>query len=144
MKIIKADPWYKAMSKEEVNEFLNKPLILRLGIIDNDGYPIVHPVWFIYKDESIFILSNKNSKKVRLLSYNKKVYFTIDIDKPIGVRGKGDAELIEGDKIELMREMLIKYNIDLNSNLAKSLLEEAIDSVIIKIKPRFMATWIYK
>ncbi len=144
MRIIKADPWYRAMSKEEVNEFLDKPLLMRIGLIDHDGYPIVHPVWFLYKDDNILVLSNKNSKKIRLLNDNKKVYFTIDIDKPMGVRGKGDIELIDGNTIEIMKEMLIKYNIDLNSKLGTSLLEEAMSSIIIKIKPKFMATWIYK
>ncbi len=143
MRIIRADPWYRLMSKEEVEEFLSKPLLLRLGLIDEDNYPIVHPVWFLY-DEEFTILSNKGSKKVRILRNNPRVYFTIDEDKPSGVRGKGDARLIDGDASKIMREMLIKYGIDLNSNVGKQLMEEAKDSVIIRIKPKFLATWVYE
>lgn len=146
MKILQADKWHKIMDKEEVEKFLEKPLIMRLGLIDKDGYPLVHPVWFHYKDSVFYVLSNKESKKVSILKANPKVYFTIDMDKPIGVRGKGDAILIDNKDlaVELMKSMIIRYLGDLNKEISKSLLEDAKESMIIKIVPRFLATWKYK
>lgn len=143
---MKADPWYDAMSKEEMERFLKEPLIMRLAVIDSDNYPLVHPVWYIYRDGELFVLSNKESKKVKIIRNNKKVYFTIDIDKPTGVRGKGDAMLIEDQKLalSLMKEMIIRYIGNLESEVSKMLLNEASESVVIKIKPRFFATWIYR
>lgn len=145
MKIIKADPWYRDMKKEEVNEFLAKPLLMRIGLIDIDNYPMVHPVWFLYKNEEFIVLSHKDSKKVRILRDNPKVYFLIDTEKPTGVRGKGDAELLidEDRAVKLMDEMLKKYGIT-NDEIREQLLEEAKKCMIIKIKPGFLATWIYK
>ncbi|GIU70723.1 MAG: hypothetical protein KatS3mg003_0202 [Candidatus Nitrosocaldaceae archaeon] len=146
MKIIQADQWYRAMNEEEIIKFLEKPLLMRIGFIDKDGYPIVHPVWFLYKNGKFIVLSHRNSKKVKRLRENPKVYFTIDIEKPTGVRGKGDAELLvdEEQTRKIMSEMLKKYGIDESSEIANQLMDEARESVIINIKPKFLATWIYE
>ncbi len=146
MKIITADPWYKSMSRGEMEEFLAKPLLMRIGLVDSDGYPIVHPVWFLYRDGVLFFLSNKKSKKVMLLKNNPKIYFTIDTDKPSGVRGKGNAMLIDDDElaIDLMKQMILRYLGSIDSKVSEMLIEEAKESMVVKIIPRFFATWIHK
>lgn len=144
--IIKADPWYDAMSKKEMEEFLSKPLLMRLGVIDRDGYPLVHPVWFVYRDDEFFILSNRKSKKVMLIKNDGRVYYTIDLEKPTGVRGKGDAIIIDDNILasNLMKDMILRYIGDTESEISRMLEDEAKESVVIRIKPRFFATWIHR
>ena len=65
------------MSEKETFEFLqNEPLLMRIGVIDTDGYPLVHPVWFIYEKEKFLLVSERKSTKVKILKRNSKVYFS--------------------------------------------------------------------
>jgi nitroimidazol reductase NimA-like FMN-containing flavoprotein (pyridoxamine 5'-phosphate oxidase superfamily) len=147
VRIIKADPWWRAMSMSEVEELLKRPLLMRLGIMDKDGYPLVHPVWFTYEEHRFYLTSSIASKKVRLLKENAKVYFVVDdiVDgRPRGVRGKGDASIIYDRDIttKVMREHIIKYIGSLDKPVSKRLLDEISNSVTIVIEPLFFATWI--
>jgi nitroimidazol reductase NimA-like FMN-containing flavoprotein (pyridoxamine 5'-phosphate oxidase superfamily) len=53
-----------------------------------DGSPLVHPMWYQYKDEKFFTVSNKDGIKIRSLKKNPEVYFLVDIADR-GVQGKG-------------------------------------------------------
>jgi nitroimidazol reductase NimA-like FMN-containing flavoprotein (pyridoxamine 5'-phosphate oxidase superfamily) len=56
-KLVKVDPWARTMSEKRTLEFLqNEVHLMRIGIVDNDGYPLVHPVWFIYENEKFVIV----------------------------------------------------------------------------------------
>ena len=135
------------MSDEEMEEFLNRPLLMRLGIIDKDGYPIVHPVWFLYRDYRFYVVSSVRSRKVKAIEHNRNVYFVVDdiIDgKPRGVRGKGNATL-EYNSVtvnDLMRANIIKYIGSLEKDISERLMDEAKDSTAIVIEPLYIATWI--
>lgn len=147
VKIVRADPWWRAMSIDEVKDFLSKPLLMRLGMIDYDGYPLVHPVWFTYEGDRFYLTSSITSKKVRILRENPRVYFVVDdiVDgKPRGVRGKSNASLIYDREITLkvMKDHIIKYIGSLDKPVSKRLLDESSNSTTIVIEPLFLATWI--
>jgi hypothetical protein len=144
---IDADPWWRSMSDEEMEEFLKRPLLMRLGMIDKDGYPIVHPVWFLYRDSRFYVVSSVRSRKVKIIANNRNVYFVVDdvIDgKPRGVRGKGNAILDydSGTVSDLMRANIIKYIGSLEKDVSKRLMDESKDSTAIVIEPLYIATWI--
>ncbi len=135
------------MSMSEVEEFLKRPVLMRLGVIDKDGYPLVHPVWFTYEGYRFYLTSSIASKKVRLLKENAKVYFVVDDvinGKPRGVRGKGNASIIydRDVTVKVMREHIIKYIGSLDKPVSKRLLDESSNSIVIVIEPLFFATWI--
>ena len=54
------------MSKEEIDAFLQKNLILQIGTIDEKGDPNILPIWFNYdrSREKLLILTLKTSKKI--------------------------------------------------------------------------------
>ena len=46
-----ADPELKPLEESEVIELLNQPIYLRLAMINTrDGTPLVHPIWYNYRD----------------------------------------------------------------------------------------------
>jgi nitroimidazol reductase NimA-like FMN-containing flavoprotein (pyridoxamine 5'-phosphate oxidase superfamily) len=46
MKIISATSETPGMTKEEVDRFLARNLMLRMATIDEQGEPTIQPVWF--------------------------------------------------------------------------------------------------
>ena len=149
---MKADPWGRAMSEKETLEFLqNEPLLMRIGVIDTDGYPLVHPVWFIYENEKFMLVSERNSAKVKILQKNSKVYFIVDkVTKengPCGVRGRGKAKIVDDADYaqEVTQKQLLWYMGSLEGSVAKQLMESAkTDMVVVEVYPKFLGTWRYK
>ena len=83
-----ADPELKPLQEEEVTELLNQPIYLRLAMINTrDGTPLVHPIWYNYRDGKFLAVSNRNGNKVQSLRKNPEVYFLVDIADR-GVRGR--------------------------------------------------------
>ncbi|MEM1942101.1 MAG: pyridoxamine 5'-phosphate oxidase family protein [Candidatus Nitrosocaldus sp.] len=147
VRIVRADPWWRSMSMDEVEEFLSRPLLMRLALMDRDLYPIVHPLWFIYKDGVFYLETHKASKKARLLRNNNRVYFLVDetVDgKPRGVRGKGNAFLLNDAELarNIILEHVIRYLGSADKHLSKKLIESSKDNVVVKVEPLVFATWI--
>ncbi len=86
-----------AMSDEERAEFLARPVIGRLGCLDDDGYPYVVPVWFAYADGGFYLVPRARSEWARYLERDGRVSLCLDAaDLPYRrVIVKGRAELIE-------------------------------------------------
>jgi nitroimidazol reductase NimA-like FMN-containing flavoprotein (pyridoxamine 5'-phosphate oxidase superfamily) len=64
VKVIGAIASTSPMSKEEIDAFLQKNLILQIGTIDEKGDPNRLPIWFNYNRnrEKLLILTPKTSK----------------------------------------------------------------------------------
>ncbi len=147
IRITRADPWHRAMTEKETLEFLREPLLLRIGMVDADGYPMVHPVWFVYEDEKFLIVSERSSKKAGVAKKNGRVYFVVDKvteeTGSCGVRGKADARIIDDPAyvLELARKQLLRYTGSLAGDLAEKMMESAKDMVVIELRPKFLGTW---
>lgn len=149
---MKVDPWGSAMTERETVEFLqNEPLLMRIGVVDTDGYPLVHPVWFIYENEKFLLVSERQSTKVKTLQKNNKVYFLVDkVTKengPCGVRGRGEAKVVDDARYtqEVTRKQLLRYMGSLEGPVAKQMMESAkTDTVVIEVYPKFLGTWCYR
>src|SRR3954454_11128001 len=69
------------ITETEVNNFLERKLNIQLATIDEEGYPAIHPLWFLYDKESgkIYRAIQKMINKVRNLYRNQdNTYFSID------------------------------------------------------------------
>ena len=82
------------VTKEEVNSFLETKLNMQFATVDEDGYPSIQPMWFLYDKEAgkIYISTQKTTRKARNLYNNShKIYFSIDDESfPYkGVKGRG-------------------------------------------------------
>lgn len=149
-RIVQADPWSRAMSEQEVMLFLAQPLLMRIALVDDDDYPVAYPVWFLYEDGKFLLTSGRESKKARILRKNSKVYFVIDDmteeHGPRGVRGKGEAKLVDDPAYteQIMRREVVRYMGSLENPVAKELLESVKEALVVEVRPKFLAAWIYK
>ena len=143
-----ADRKANQLEERELFELLDEPNILRLALIDaRDNMPLVHPVWYYYKDGKFFVSVDREGVKAQSLRKNPNVYFLIDVDPddgpPRGVRGKGIARVVDdpayASKVTIQNVM--RYLGSIETQIAKKLIEMGKESSVIEITPRYIATW---
>jgi pyridoxamine 5'-phosphate oxidase-like protein len=84
-KLIQAIPGMpKPVTGSEVEKFLiESKLNVQIATIDEKGYPIVQPIWFLYDRDigKIYSGTRKETRKIENIRRNPdKVYFSIDDD----------------------------------------------------------------
>lgn len=138
------------VTEEEVNSFLENKLNIQLATIDEEGYPSIQPLWFLYDKESgkIYISTQKTTRKIHNLhKISDKVYFSIDDETfPYrGVKGRGNARISEDKNlnIPITEKIIIKYLGTLDNPLAQMIMDNAKEDiqVIIEITPKFFSAW---
>jgi len=151
VKIINASPNFGSpMTEDEVRNFLSdSKLNALLGTVDEKGDPNVHPTWYYFDNNKIYVETSKSSKKVRNIMRKNTVYFCID-DETIpykGVRGKGEVRISEdvSRNVPVAEKIMIKYTGSLDNNVAKFLMDavKSGNSVILEITPSYYSTWDY-
>lgn len=151
MKVIQAIPSMpKPVTEGEVESFLQKKLNLQLATLDEEGFPSVHPIWFIYERNSdkILVGTQKSTKKVANIRKNpSKVYFSIDDENfPYkGVKGKASATIWEDvqKNLAVMEKLNMKYLGTLEHPIAKMMTENAKNGkeVVIELTPKYFSAW---
>jgi nitroimidazol reductase NimA-like FMN-containing flavoprotein (pyridoxamine 5'-phosphate oxidase superfamily) len=150
LKIYKAMSMAPGMDRAEIDAFLaSSKTPLRLGTTNSNGEPNIHPVWYHYVNDKLYLMSYKDAVKVRNLKNNKTVYFSVDTDAMPnrGVKGKGTAIIIKdpGKTLSLSEKILAKYLGDLKSSMAKNMVDEVRrgSEVLVEIAPHYFSTWDY-
>ena len=151
MKLIQSLPGMpNKVTQEEVNNFLESKLNLQLATIDEEGYPSIQPLWFLYEKETgkIYISTQKITRKARNLYNNSnKIYFSIDDENlPYkGVKGRGIARISEDIDWNrpIIEKIILKYLGTMDNPLAQMILENAKKGiqVVIEITPRYFSAW---
>jgi hypothetical protein len=153
MKIIAADPDARALTEEEILLFLERPHLVRLGLVDERGYPVIYPMWFVFKDDRFWMCTARNSRKARLLRASPHAYFSVDIGEagraPRGVRGRAEATLHDDDPdqaVEVTRCALIRYVGTTKGLMAETFLGAARrgETSVIELAPHHYASWSYR
>lgn len=147
MKVIRASPELPGMTDAEIDNFLQSPLNMHLGTIDEIAFPNVHPVWFYFDGNLMHVLTGKSSKKMANIRKNQNVYFCIDDANfpPKGVKGKGTAVISEDipSNISMFEKIYTKYLGTLENpmaNMRRGYVEKG-DSIILQITPKYFAAW---
>jgi nitroimidazol reductase NimA-like FMN-containing flavoprotein (pyridoxamine 5'-phosphate oxidase superfamily) len=65
-------------SSEKITQFLNQEHVGRIASIDNQGYPQVIPMNFVFFDKSIYMHSHIKGEKLENIKRNQKVGFEVD------------------------------------------------------------------
>ncbi|MDQ6865582.1 MAG: pyridoxamine 5'-phosphate oxidase family protein [Thermoproteota archaeon] len=151
LKVIQAIPSMpKPVTETEVINFLESKLNIQIATIDEEGYPMIQPMWFFYHKESgmMYTCTPKTAKKVQNIRRNPdKIYFSIDDDNyPYkGVKGRAVATISEDiqKNLPIMERINMKYLGTLEHPLAKMLMENTRTGieVAIEITPKFFSAW---
>src|SRR5262245_64226730 len=65
MKIVAVDPQARVLSEDEVLALLREPILMRLGMVDGKGWPVVTPVWHVFESGVFRVAVGKTSHKDR-------------------------------------------------------------------------------
>ena len=78
-----------------IDRFLAAPRLMRLGVTEPDGTPLVHPVWYTWEQDQFLLHIGTISSKRTAIEAQPTVYFTVDDAGPgiFGVRGKAMAAI---------------------------------------------------
>ena len=95
------------LSKERdvhVDQRLRSDPIIWLTTVRPDGRPHTIPVWFLWDGQTILVVSQPNTQKIRNLRSNPNVTLALD-----GTDEGGDVVVLEG-KAELLEENVTELN----------------------------------
>jgi general stress protein 26 len=151
LKVIQALPGMpKAVTESEVNNFLQSKLNIQIATIDEEGYPMIQPTWFLYEDDTgkLYTGTQKMTRKVQNIRRNPdRIYFSIDDENyPYkGVKGRAVARISEdiAKNLPIVEKINLKYLGTLEHPLAKMLMENTRSGteVVIEITPKFFSAW---
>jgi general stress protein 26 len=140
----------KPVTETEVNNILESKLNMQIATIDEEGYPMIQPIWFLYDKQSgkIYTATQKMARKCHNIRRNPdKVYFSIDdANYPYkGVKGRAVAGISEDIKknLPIVEKINIKYLGTIEHPLAKMIQENTKNGteVVIEITPKFFSAW---
>jgi nitroimidazol reductase NimA-like FMN-containing flavoprotein (pyridoxamine 5'-phosphate oxidase superfamily) len=149
MKIIAAYtlPQTGPATRTAVDRFLAAPRLMRLGVTEPDGTPLVHPVWYTWEHDQFLLHIPTKSPKRMAIEAQPTVYFTVDDKGPgiFGVRGKARAAI--DPNRERLREVLEdqwdRYTGGSDTEARRLLMSmvETRDLILAVLTPRYLATW---
>lgn len=138
--IAKTSSW----NQTSIEHYLQNQVIpIRLSCLDDNGFPLVCSLWFVYEENALWCATHQSAKIIQLLSVNPKCGFEISVnDIPYkGVRGKGQVELIKEKGKVVLGKLIDRYLGDTNSSLATWLLSRSEDEYAIKINIKSITSW---
>ena len=65
-------------SYKKIKEFLHKEHVGRISTVDEDGFPQIIPMNFVFIDDAIYMHSHPRGEKIQNLLQNDKVGFEVD------------------------------------------------------------------
>jgi len=150
MKIVPAYtiPQSGPATRAAVDSFLAAPRLMRLGVTEPDGTPLVHPVWYTWEQDQFLLHIPTASPKRTAIEAQPRVYFTVDDQGPpriFGVRGKARAAF-DPDRERLrkiLQDQWDRYVGGSDSEPRRGLMGmvETGDLVLVTLTPRYLATW---
>ena len=120
------------LTSDEADAFLDEPgHLLRVGTVDDDGFPRVVPIWFIRRDEEILFTPRGPSVFLANIRRDPRVGLSIDEDplpyRKVTVRGTAHVVHDVGDDDvwrDLYRSIAKRY---VPEDVADAYVDETID-----------------
>jgi hypothetical protein len=89
-------PGFRAAPRTALDAWLAAPRLMRLGVTEPDGTPLVHPVWYTWEHDHFLVHIGARSAKRRAIEMHPIVYCIIDAARSgtvCGVCGKAQGTL---------------------------------------------------
>jgi len=146
-------------SKEKIKEFLDKEHVGRIASIDENGYPQIIPMNFVFLRDAIYMHSHTRGEKLENVTRNEKVGFEVDreleflpsyFEDPkdasladtlyisVVIKGKGEIVKDRNEKTNALNGLLKKYQPEGKYEPISPEMEVLEEVAIIKITPDSM------
>ena len=93
------------MSDAEVDAFLTTERVMRLATLDDDGWPAVVPVWFVWHEGAFWVWNLTRAKRTARLEAGTRASFVVDGGDDYvelrGVSGRLDYAFVADDEVPL-------------------------------------------
>ncbi len=146
-------------SKEKIKEFLDKEHVGRIASIDENGYPQIIPMNFVFLGDAIYMHSHTKGEKLENVTRNEKVGFEVDreleflpsyFEDPknasladtlyisVVIKGKGEIVKDKKEKTNVLNGLMKKYQPEGQYESISPEMGVLDEVVIIKITPDSM------
>ena len=132
----------RGLTPEELHEFLTQTAIIaKVGSIDADGYPAVHPVWYEYDGAAFYLVTKELTGFCQNLRRDPRTSLCIENPQLPYKRAivRGTAEFIEEDWGPRARRMVLRYLGEEGMAYFEATLDLA--RVPIRIRPERFSSW---
>ena len=144
-------------SKEKIIQFLDEESTGRISSIDENGFPQIIPMNFVFFDNTIYMHSHIKGEKINNIKRNSKVGFEVDRNLEflpsyffdpydasladtlyISVVIKGEATIVENkeEKVLALNSLMKKYQPEGKYNPMKPEIDVLNATAVIKVIPR--------
>ena len=144
-------------SKEKIIQFLDEESTGRISSIDENGFPQIIPMNFVFFDNTIYMHSHIKGEKINNIKRNSKVGFEVDRNLEflpsyffdpydasladtlyISVVIKGEATIVENkeEKVLALNSLMKKYQPEGKYNPMKPEMDVLNATAVIKVIPR--------
>lgn len=133
-----------AWSRTDLETFLDEALVpIRLGCHNLRDELWMLSLWYRFEDGRFQCATGRDSKIARFLEHDDSVSFEVSTNLPpyMGVRGNGTATIESDEKKVVLGQLLDRYLGGRESTLARSLLADDREEVVITIEPSKLFTW---
>jgi len=94
-----------SMTAAEMDAFLTEERIIRIATLDDDGWPAVVPVWFVWHEGAFWVWNLTRAKRTARLEAGTRASFVVDGGEDYvelrGVSGRLDYAFIDDDAVPI-------------------------------------------
>lgn len=107
----------RALTPDEIKEFLDGPVVARIATVDSKGDPYVTPVWQEWDGEALYVIPREKTIFVKHLQRFPRVSVSCAEDggtyTRVLFRGRAEIEsgpaIMEGKCLEIAKRMSVRY-----------------------------------
>jgi len=134
-----------ALTKDEIDSFLDESKIARISSINKDGTIHSVPVWYYYEDGNIVIGTPKKSRRAGNIQRNNNVTVLIDQFGPRswGIIFYGKASIDEEDMDQTAHKIFSRYMSEEEAKGYWKGLSELTEWVKVTVEPVHIASYDY-
>jgi PPOX class probable F420-dependent enzyme len=134
-----------ALTQSEMEAFLEKGWVAKLGTLLEDGSPYVNPVWYEWDGTYFWLLAKPLARFVENIKRDERIFLVVDkAEFPyVRVNVQGRAEVITeawaDEWVEMTRRMTVRYVGEQGLQYLEARLKY--DLSVIRITPKKINTW---
>lgn len=119
---------------------------LRLAFTDDDDFPRIVSLWFLYIDGVFLCATQESAWVVRHLKARPRVGYEISSNTVpyFGVRGTATVEIFPMGEDPLLERLIKRYLGATDTDFARRLLKNSDSELIFRIKPLKQSSWNYR